>query len=171
MGRQGAERRHRRLGRHHGCRHRAVGCAALGRHGADRHAQSELVGPLHHVVHVLRGPVGRRPHHLVGAQGLWHRGLRRHLQGGRHELHRLHRGRHRHGGGRPRPAGAPVGAVRLLQPRQPAHVGHRGARNLPHPVLRVPVGPGAGRRGQGVPHRPARDLDRGARAPPCSCTR
>ncbi len=23
------------------------------------------------------GPVGRRPHHLVGAQGLWHRGLRR----------------------------------------------------------------------------------------------
>ena len=24
----------------------------------------ELVGPLHHVVHVLRGPVGRRPHHL-----------------------------------------------------------------------------------------------------------
>ena len=100
---------------------------------------------------------------ISSVPSLWHRGLRRHLQGGRHELHRLHRGRHRHGGGRPRPAGAPMGAVRLLQPRQPAHVGHRGARNLPHPVLRVPVGPGAGRRGQGVPHRPARDLGRGAR--------
>ena len=85
-----------------------------------------------------------RPHHLVGAQGLRHPGLRRHLQGGRHELHRLHRGRHRHGGGRPRPAGAPVGVVRLLQPRAAAHVGHRGARNLPHPVLRVPVGPRCG---------------------------
>ena len=79
----------------------ALGRTAFRRHGADRHAQPRLLGALHHDVHVLRGPVGRRPHHQLGAEGLRHGGLRRHQQGGGVDEHLLHGARHRLRGGRP----------------------------------------------------------------------
>ena len=94
----------------------AVGYAAVGRHGADRHAQPRLLGPLHHRLHVLRGPVGRRSHHLArcprrsasaGFGGI--------SQGGGVLVHRLHGGRHRSCGGGYGPALPRVGAVRVFQ--------------------------------------------------------
>lgn len=171
VGRPRAEHCHRRVGRRGGGRPRALGDAAFRRHGSDRYAQPELVGPLYHVLYVLRGSVCRRPHHLVGAQGLRHRRVRRHLQGGGDEFHRLHCGRHRHGGGRSGPAYAPVGAVRVLQPGQPAHVGHPGAGHLSHLVLRVPVGAGARRGGQDEPIRPCASSRWWPWCARCSCTR
>ena len=72
------DRRHRGGRGAHGCGDRALGDAADRRHGADRHAQPRLVGRLHHHVHVLRGPFRRWPHHIVGAEGVRHEGLRRH---------------------------------------------------------------------------------------------
>ena len=105
--------------------HRALGGAAFRRHGADRHAQYGLVGPLHHHVHVLRGPLRRRPHHLVHSEGLRHAGLRRDKQGGGVDVHLLHRPCHRlrrRGSGA---ASACVGAFRLFQSGFASHVGHR----------------------------------------------
>ena len=84
-------------------------------------------GPLHHPVHVPGGPVGWRPHHLVGAARVRHEGLRRHLQGGRVDVHLLHGARHRLRGGGPGAPGAPVGTVRVLEPGLAAHVGHHRA--------------------------------------------
>lgn len=103
------------------------------------------LGPLHHGLHVFRGPVGRRSYHLVGAQGPRHPRLRRYLESGGVLIHRLHGGRHRSCSGGYGPALPRVGAVRLLQSGQPAYVGYHCPFHLPHPVVRIPVGPDSGR--------------------------
>ena len=61
--------------------------------------------------------------------------------------------------GRP---GPPVGAVRVLEPLQPADVGHPGAWHLPHPVRRLPVG---------VPARRGRPACRTPRSAPSAWSR
>ena len=142
-GRPRPDRRHRRGRRAHGRGHRALGRAALRRHGADRHAQPGLVGPLHHHVHVLRGPLRRRPRssrRCRKAFGM--QGLRRHLQGGRR--------------GRPSAApcspsaswwwtwGSPARLWELFAYSEPglaAHVGHHRAGRLPDPVRACTCGP------------------------------
>ena len=56
-------------------------------------------------------------------QRVRHGGLRRHLEDRRLDVHLLHGARHRLRGGRPGPAAAPVGAVRVLQPGLAARCG------------------------------------------------
>ena len=82
------------------------------------------------------------------SEGVRHRGIRRHLQSGRYDLDRCHRRRNRIRRGRPRPADAAVGTVRLFESQFAAHVGHCRHFHLPHPELRVPVGAGQAEKGK-----------------------
>ena len=122
------------------------------------------------MLHVLRGALRRRPHHLERAARLRHQGLRRHLQGGRVDVRLLHGAGHRLRGGGPGPAPASVGAVRVLQPGKPPHVGHHRAGGVPDPVGGVPVGDAAPRGGEGVGRGPARGERDRARVRGAWCT-
>ena len=93
-------------------------------------------------------------------------------QGGRVDVHLLHRARHRLRGGGPGAAPARVGAVRLLQPGLASHVGHRRAVRLPHPVRACTCGRTLRAEArQGVRRRPCAPSASSRWCAPSSCTR
>ena len=81
--------------------------------GMCRPACAICRGASHHVVRFVGLSAGGP---IIVAWLLWHRRFRRHLQGGRRELHRQNGGRHRPGGGGATKLASACGAVRLLQP-------------------------------------------------------